>query len=98
MDRLTRLTDLSSLETEADLLSLSGRTATSFHSDTTVGLGAVSGGAIMALGSLVLKGIEAVHIQKTLFSAAKTLRDSRRQQKELVLDPQTIAQLLELQR
>ena len=97
MDRLAQLVDISSLTTEADLLTLSGK-STSIRTGTTVGLGVLSGWAIMTVGELVLKGVETIRIRRTLFGASTVVRNLRLKQKSPSLDDQTIRNLLELQR
>ena len=97
MDRLAQLVDISSLTTEADLLTLSGK-STSIRTGTTVGLSVLSGRAIMTVGELVLKGVETIRIRRTLFGASTAVRNLRLDQKDAPLDDQTIRNLLELQR
>ena len=90
MDRLTHLTDVSELAAEANALSVSGRTR-SLRTETTVGLGVVSGRAIMAIGELVLKLVETMRIRRILVNVADNVRGSS-------METQTIIDLLELQR
>ena len=87
MDRLTHLTDVSELAAEANV---SGRTR-SLRTETTVGLGVVSGRAIMATGELVLKLVETMRIRRVLVNVADNVRGSS-------METQTIIDLLELQR
>lgn len=97
MDRLTHLTNVSKLAAQADVLSVSGRTR-SVRTGTTVGLGVLSGRAIMAVGEFVLKGVEVVQIKRTLHTASTNVRNSQRRQIDTPLGARTISDLLELQR
>ena len=97
MDRLTHLTNVSKLAAQADVLSVSGRTR-SVRTGTTVGLGVLSGRAIMAVGEFVLKGVEVVQIKQTLHTASTNVRNSQRRQIDTPLGARTISDLLELQR
>ena len=97
MDRLTHLTNVSKLAAQADVLSVSGRTR-SIRTGTTVGLGVLSGRAIMAVGEFVLKGVEVVQIKRTLHTASTNVRNSQRRQIDTPLRARTISDLLELQR
>ena len=97
MDRLTHLTNVSKLAAQADVLSVSGRTR-SVRTGTTVGLGVLSGRAIMAVGEFVLKGVEVVQIKRTLHTASTNVRNSQRRQIDTPLGARTINDLLELQR
>ena len=95
MDRLTHLTNVSKLAAQADVLSVSGRTR-SVRTGTTVGLGVLSGRAIMAVGELVLRGVERVQLQRTLLAASTNVRNSQRH--SIPLGHGTVKDLLELQR
>ena len=97
MDRLTHLTNVSKLAAHADVLSVSGRTRC-VRTGTTVGLGVLSGRAIMAVGEFVLKGVEVVQIKRTLRTASTNVRNSQRRQIDTPLGARTISDLLELQR
>lgn len=97
MDYLDGLTNVSKLEAQADVISISERTR-SIRTGTTVGLGVLSGRAIMAVGELVLKGVEVVQIRRALYSASSAVRNSHRRQTDTPLNDQTIILLLELQR
>ena len=97
MDRLTHLTNVSKLAAQADVLSVSGRTR-SVRTGTTVGLGVLSGRAIMAVGEFVLKGVEVVQMKRTLHTASTNVRNSQRRQIDTPLGARTISDLLELQR
>lgn len=94
-NRFDRLTNMSRLVTEADLLSVS-EISGSIRTETTMDLGVVSGRAIMAFGELLLKGVEKVQIQRTLIAASTSVRNS--QKRSVPLGQQTINDLLELQR
>ena len=96
MDRLSRLTSDSDIVADADLLSLSG--SWTDHTSTTIGLGALSGRAIMSVGELVLKGVKVVRIRKALHAASLDVRNSQRHQPGDPLSNRTIISLLELQR
>lgn len=97
MEHYNRLTNPSGIQAQADSLSVSGRTLT-IHTSTTMGLGVVSGRAIMAVGEFVLKGIETIQIHRTLFAASIDVRNLQRNQSNKPLRNRTIAVLLELQR
>ena len=97
MVRLNHLTNVSKLAAQADVLSVSGRTR-SIRTGTTVGLGVLSGRAIMAVGEFVLKGVEVVQIKRTLHTASTNVRNSQRRQIDTTLGARTINDLLELQR
>ena len=97
MEHYNRLTNPSGIQAQADSLSVSGRTWT-IHTSTTMGLGVVSGRAIMAVGEFVLKGIETIQIHRTLFAASIDVRNLQRNQSNKLLRNTTIAMLLELQR
>ena len=94
-NRLGRLANISSLVAEADLLSVSGMSR-SIRSETTIGLGVLSGRAIMAVGELVLRGVERVQLQRTLLAASTNVRNSQRH--SIPLGHGTVKDLLELQR
>ena len=96
-NRLGRLANISSLVAEADLLSVSGMSR-SIRSETTIGLGVLSGRAIMAVGEFVLKGVEVMQIKRTLHTASTNVRNSQRRQIDTPLGARTISDLLELQR
>ena len=96
MDRLSRLTSDSDIVADAGLLSLSG--SWTDHTSTTIGLGVLSGRAIMSVGELFLKGVEVVRIRKALHAACVDVRNSQRHQPGDSLSHQTIISLLELQR
>ena len=97
MEHYNRLTDLSGIQADADSLSVSGKTWTT-RTNTTMGVGVASGRAIMAVGELVLKGIETIQIHRALLAASSDVRNLQRNQSNKLLRNTTIAMLLELQR
>ena len=94
-DRFGRLANLSSLVAEADLLSLSERSG-SIRTETTMGLGVLSGRVIMTVGELVLEGVGRVQLRRALLAASASVRNSQRH--GLPLGNETVTELLEMQR
>ncbi|CAL1707053.1 unnamed protein product [Somion occarium] len=90
MDPFDRLTNLTTIAEEAELISLTG--TPSVRSGTTVGLGTLSSRAIMAVGEYAVKGIENVNIRRKLGIASFQLRQQGAVPKQVIDD------LLELQR
>ncbi|CAL1706474.1 unnamed protein product [Somion occarium] len=91
MDPFERLTNLTAIAEEADLISLTEVTP-SVRSGTTIGLGTLSGRVIMAVGEYAVKGIENVNIRRKLGIASLQLRRTG------AVPEQVIDDLLELQR